>query len=82
LAREPGGRFLPRPEFEDQLQVQPLLAAVDVLAGAYVLYLQDAGPACDDRDALEDRIGFCGDKGRLIMESYRRFRGMLNISGT
>lgn len=81
LSRQPDGGFLPSPDFAGELQVQAVLVAVDVLTGASVLYLQDAGPPCDDRDVLEDRLGFCGEKGRVIMEHYRRFRGMPSLPG-
>jgi Family of unknown function (DUF5677) len=78
LEVQPDGGFLPKPNFEG-LACPPLIMAVDVLAGGSVDYLRVAAPPCGDRDVLEDRINFCGQKGHIIREAYRRFRGMPNI---
>ena len=50
--------------------------AIDVLAGASVDYLRAAAPPSNDRDVLQDRVDFCGEKGQNIREEYRRLRGM------
>jgi Family of unknown function (DUF5677) len=76
LTAQPNGEFLPRPEFDDDPGVSPLVMAIDVLAGAAVDYLRAAGPESPDRDALEDRIAFCAGKGETVRDAYRRFRGM------
>jgi Family of unknown function (DUF5677) len=75
LTMHADGGFLPCPEYED-LAVPPLLMATDVLAGAAVDYLRAVAPPVDDRQVLEDRIAFCGQKHQTIHGSYRRFRGL------
>jgi hypothetical protein len=75
LIEQPDGSFVPRPDFQG-LAPAPIIMAVDVLAGASVDYLRATASPSDDRDVLEDRINFCGQKGRTIREAYRRFRGM------
>jgi hypothetical protein len=75
LIVQPDGGFVPRPDFEG-LAPQPIIMAIEVLGGASVDYLRAAAPPSDDRDVLEDRINFCGEKGQTIREAYRCFRGM------
>ena len=74
LTVQQDGGFLPALGFEEELQPQPLLAAVDVLADAAVRYLRAAAPPSAHRDALEDRIGFCAEKAQLIAGAWERLR--------
>jgi Family of unknown function (DUF5677) len=74
LTVQPDGGFLPDLSFEEELQPQPLLAAVDVLADAAVRYLQAAAPASVHRETLEDRIASCGERAQLITRAWERFR--------
>jgi hypothetical protein len=79
LAVQPDGSFLPKPASES-LALPPLTMAIDVLVSASAAYLRTAAPACADRDVLEDRINFCGQKGHVVTQAYRIFRGMPDLS--
>ncbi len=74
LTVQPDGGFLPDLSFEEELQPQPLLAGVDVLADAAARYLGAAAPPSIHRETLEDRIGFCAEKAQLIARAWERFR--------
>jgi hypothetical protein len=78
LTPQSDGGFVPKPAFE-KLASPPLMMAIDILAGSSAVYLRAAAPPCDDRDVLEDRVNFCGQKGQTIREAYRRFRGMPDL---
>jgi hypothetical protein len=74
LHTQPDGGFLPKLDFEDALQAPLLFTAVDFLCGAGAAYLTTAAPPSDDRDALEGRVAFCGQKRQVITDMYRRLR--------
>lgn len=66
------GRFQPALEW-GVIRPQPLLGAVDVLADASTRYLLHVAPLSQDRETVENRIGFCAEKARLIIRLHEQY---------
>jgi hypothetical protein len=78
--RKVEGGWVVDPDF-GAIRPQALIAAVKLLADVSLRYLEAVSPASPDRDALADRIAFCGEKSEIIEGLHEAFLARSSDAG-